>query len=84
MPNLRIRLKHALARRKRFVTAITEKYTLNLDTQYANDVGQVLGLRKRMERGKWEPEFRKRILPYAAAFFNIATVPAKRHGSKTS
>jgi len=28
--------------------------------------------------------YRKRILPYAAAFFNIATVPAKRHGSKTS
>ena len=39
------------------MTATAEKYTLNLDTRYANDVGQVLGLRKRMERGLWEPEF---------------------------
>ena len=56
-PKLRLRLKYYLARRKRFVSARTPRFTVRLDTERAADVGQVLSLRQRIVRGRWEPEF---------------------------
>jgi predicted O-methyltransferase YrrM len=51
----RLRIKYAWARRKKFIIAKTDRFTINLDTSYADDVGQVLIMRKLIERGKWEP-----------------------------
>lgn len=55
MRTLRLRLKYAVARRRKFVCADTHGQRLCLDTQQADDVGQVLNLRKRILRGEWEP-----------------------------
>jgi FkbM family methyltransferase len=57
MANLRLTLKYYLARRKKFVSAQTDRFTLRLDTERAVDVGQMLNLRKRIAKGQWEPEF---------------------------
>lgn len=57
MRKLRLWVKHGLVRKKQSVSARTDRFTLNLDTQYTPDVGQVLNLRKRIERGQWEADF---------------------------
>lgn len=57
MTNPRLAIKYAWARQKKFVRAKTERFDLDLDTEHADDVGQVLNLRRRIERGHWEPDF---------------------------
>lgn len=57
MKNLRLKLKYAVARKRQFVSAETRRFTLRLDTQHVDDVGQMLNLRKRILRGEWEPDF---------------------------
>jgi FkbM family methyltransferase len=57
MASLRLKLKYHLARRKKFVSAETSRFTLRLDTEKVDNVGQMLSLRQRVARGQWEPEF---------------------------
>lgn len=54
---MRLAVKYAWARRQGYVTARTERFSLRLDTEHSHDVGQVLNLRKRIERNRWEPDF---------------------------
>jgi FkbM family methyltransferase len=59
LKSLRIRLKHGLARRKKYLTAKSESFAIHLDTWHTPDVGQILNLCKKIKRGEWEPGFLK-------------------------
>ncbi len=57
MSNLRLKLKYHFARKRKVVSATTSRFVLRLDTEHADDVGQVLSLRSRIARNEWEPDF---------------------------
>lgn len=76
MKNVRIWAKHEFFRNKGHVTARCKRFTLNLDTRYTADVGQVLSIRKRLEREQYETAFLNACFQYinpSETIFEIGT-----------